>query len=70
MRRKTPRPVLPPSCSLCRPQDGAWRIGQTGGLERCDCPRGQALAAMRRNRGKLPAAKAEAFDGRAAGAGE
>jgi hypothetical protein len=70
VRRKKPRPVLPPPCAVCRPTGGYWRIGFMGGLERCDCPRGVALSQMRRNRGRLPAAKAEAFDGRMAQTGE
>jgi len=64
MKRKTKRP-LPPSCSLCRPLGGNWRQNDDGSVERCDCPRGRALAAGPAwNRpDKL------AHDGRMAGAG-
>ena len=45
-RKRKPRPQLPPACSFCRPNDGLWRSNEVGGLSRCDCPRGVALAAM------------------------
>lgn len=70
MKRK-PKPPLPPSCSECKPNDGAWRRdAYTGGLERCDCPRGQALKALsgRRNARFFP--RAPRTDGRAAAAND
>ena len=41
---KNPAPPLPPACPLCRPYGGRWRSVE-GGLARCLCPRGEALAA-------------------------
>ena len=41
---KKPAPPLPPACPLCRPYGGRWRSVE-GGLARCLCPRGEALAA-------------------------
>lgn len=75
MARKRPRVQLPPPCRECRPNDGAWRVdAATGGLERCDCPRGKALASMRRGRlpqpKATPPAKPKPYDGRLAGAGK
>ena len=51
MRRRKPRPPLPPSCEQCRPYDGAWRnYGTTDKprLARCDCARGKALGMGRK----------------------
>lgn len=42
-RRKRTRAPLPPPCRECRGQDGAWRLSETGGLERCYCDRGEEL---------------------------
>lgn len=59
------RRPLPPACRECRPHDGAWR--DTGrGLERCDCPRGRALAMGP----KWNRTTKAAHDGRMKGAGE
>ena len=69
MKRKARRP-LPPPCSLCSPYGGLWRLAGPdafeSGLERCDCPRGRALAAgpVWHRPGRL------AHDGRMAGAGQ
>ena len=41
---KKPSAPLPPACPLCRPYGGRWRSVE-GGLARCLCPRGEALAA-------------------------
>lgn len=35
--------ALPDPCDLCRPFDGAWAESETGGMERCACPRGEQL---------------------------
>ena len=69
-RRKTGRPPLPGPCGECRPQDGLWRIGPQGGLERCDCARGRALANLWRTRGRNKRKSGPPpHDGRAAAAG-
>ena len=38
------RATLPQPCSECRPYDGAWRMAENGGMKRCACDRGRALA--------------------------
>lgn len=63
---KKPSAPLPPACPLCRPYGGRWRSVE-GGLARCLCPRGEALAA-----GKVKRVSAGASGvpvGRRAGAG-
>lgn len=69
---------LPPGCTICRGAShvATGSLNPTGsrGARRCDCARGQALAAMDYER-KHPAkrtkpAKNPKFDGRAAAAGE
>ena len=35
---------LPPACPRCAPHGGAWAFAPSGGMQRCDCPRGRALA--------------------------
>ena len=79
-RKRQKRPALPPPCADCRPHDGAWRRdAYTGGLERCDCPRGQALRdfpgyCRRLKAAQQPPPKAKpyqaTFDGRMAATGE
>jgi predicted nucleic acid binding AN1-type Zn finger protein len=49
MRRRLKAP-LPPSCVFCKPYGGAWAMAENGGMERCDCPRGRALAAAEKPR--------------------
>jgi hypothetical protein len=36
--------VLPPPCSECADNDGAWKRAANGGLQRCGCARGTLLA--------------------------
>lgn len=67
-RRRRTKPTLPPSCSECRPYDGAWRLADGGGFERCYCPRGRALLHYRRGKPKPQAPLG--FDGKMAGTGE
>jgi hypothetical protein len=54
------RSELPPSCADCRPYQGRWRRANDGGLERCSCARGRALAAgLKRKRKRKPAVSAQ-----------
>jgi len=64
MKTKAP---LPPACRLCAQHEGLWRESDQGGMERCDCPRGRALAAGRPQ--KRRNFRRPGFDGRAAAAG-
>jgi hypothetical protein len=58
---------LPAPCRECRPFGGAWRQAENGGMERCSCPRGQALVALRKPKvRKRPAS----FDPKMAAAGK
>lgn len=66
-RKAVKRAELPPPCRECRPLDGAWRRDVNGGLERCDCPRGDVLA------GRVPREKPPrkpGHDGKQAATGE
>ena len=38
---------FPRPCELCAPYDGNWVMSEGGGLKRCNCARGQALAQAR-----------------------
>lgn len=75
--RRKPEP-LPPSCVDCRPFEGRWKRGETGGLERCGCARGREIydRSPEGKRKLAEAARAEKqrakqakHDGRLAGAG-
>ncbi len=64
MRRRRLKTPLPSSCSDCREFQGLWRRNENGGLERCTCARGRALADTRR-----PLARKKAsFDAKSAAA--
>lgn len=45
---------LPPRCARC--ESGDWPYAPNGGVERCNCSRGKALASMDANRGRSRAA--------------
>lgn len=41
---KKPLIPLPPACDECSRTGGLWIVDRNGGVTRCSCPRGQALA--------------------------
>ena len=51
-------------CPLCEPYGGDWAEG-AGGLRRCGCARGQALAAADRHRAQVEATRAQKQSDRA-----
>lgn len=70
MAKRRDRPPLPQSCSLCREFSGLWMQAENGGLERCSCPRGQALAEGKRPLWDKRKKRSTATDGRMAATGE
>jgi hypothetical protein len=37
---------LPLACPRCAEHGGLWAFAPSGGMQRCDCPRGRALAEL------------------------
>ncbi len=50
---------LPEPCEKCFPFGGSWMEGPTGGMQRCECPRGMALSATAKPQPQPPVISTE-----------